>query len=71
MTTAARALRLVPRLERLLADNATAQSATLSRIAEGDLSPEADAAADRTFWRGETLAARLLVVERYLPRAAA
>ena len=71
MTTTARALRTAARLERMLADNATAQSAALSRIAEGDLSPEADAAADRTFWRGETLAARLLVVERYLPSAAA
>jgi hypothetical protein len=67
--TAARALRLAAKLDALLAANASAQTAALGRINDGDLSPEADAAADATFWRGETLAARRLRVERYLPCA--
>lgn len=67
--TAARALRLAAKLDALLASNASAQTAALGRIADGDLSKEADDAADATFYRGETLAARMLVVERYLPRA--
>ena len=70
MIDAARALRLATKLDALLAANASAQTAALGRIADGDLSPEADAAADATFWRGETLAARYAVVERYLPRVA-
>lgn len=68
--TAARAIVAFATLERMLASNMRAAKAATARYAAGEASPELDDEYERLFWRGETLAARMLIVERYLPRVA-
>jgi hypothetical protein len=71
MTTTTRARKTFAKLEAALGRNSLAVQKALHAYARGEASATLDAEYERLFYRGETLAARLLVVERYLPRAAA